>query len=112
MGQPRQDRQFVNGAFIKRVWVDKNDSSNELFNVGLKKKDFIAEIEKLEEDERGFVNLSMGSQKADRDKFSLWEKEPMTQSSNRSSKSSSTSTASQAKQEEPAVADDTDDLPF
>lgn len=111
MGQPRQDRQFVNGAFIKRVWVDKNDSSNELFSMGLKKKDFIAEIEKLEEDERGFVNLSMGSQKANRDKFSLWEKEPMTQSSNGSSKSSSTP-ASKAKQEEPAIADDTDDLPF
>lgn len=105
-------RRFVNGAFIKRVWVDDDDSSNELFNVGLKKDDFIAEIEKLEADERGFINLSMGSQKENRDKFSLWEKEDKPAQSRSRTSSNNTRSSTPPRETPVAEVDDTDDLPF
>lgn len=103
MGQQKQDRKFVNGFYGKRVWAD---GDNELFGIGLKKKDFIKNIEAIPEDANGFINLTMGSQKADHDKFSLWPREEKKQSSSSSTSSQAPSSSSLP------PADDTDDLPF
>lgn len=104
MAQPKssKDRKFVNGLFVKRVWVDPNDSSNELFGLGVKKKDFLQNIQSIQEDENGFINLSMGSQKEDRDKFSVWQKEP---------KESKPTTKASTPAPVPAASNE-DDLPF
>lgn len=63
------NRQYVNGAFFKKVY-EKNDAL--IIGVGIKKKEFIENLQALPEDGRGFVNLTIGTQKKDKNKFSLW----------------------------------------
>lgn len=104
--EQKKDRKFVNGVFVKRVWVDSKDSRNELFGFGIKKRDFIQNIERIQEDEKGFINLTLGSQKEDHDKLSLWEKDEQANTSRTTSTSQTTTSASAT-----PPADD-DDLPF
>lgn len=119
MAQPQQktDRKFINAFFGKRVWRDGNDPDRELFSIGLKKADFLSEIDAIQEDDRGFINLTMGSQKADPSKMSLFEQEKKHDSAGgkQQTKYQSKSTPpskSSPKQKEETAADDSDDLPF
>lgn len=63
------ERKFINGAYLKKVY-DKNDSL--LIGFGFIKDKFIAELQALQPDERGFVNLTIGTQKNDKSKYSIW----------------------------------------
>lgn len=110
----QNDKEYVNSIFIKKVY---ENGDNRLYGVGVKKKDFLKQIEALEENEKGFINLTMGTQKNDTDKMSLWvdNREPQASSSSKSdsgksskSTGSSKSTTKKKTEEE----DDGDDLPF
>ena len=61
---------YINSAFLKKVY-DKNDSL--LIGMGIKKEEFLKDIAALEADDRGWVNLTIGTQKNDKSKYSLWE---------------------------------------
>jgi hypothetical protein len=71
---------YIQGAFIKQ---SKNES---FIDFGIKKKEFLESIEGLVADEKGFINLTIGKQKADPSKYSLWLNEWKPDSSKKSSK--------------------------
>ena len=59
-------REFIKGLFVKK-------SNNDTFiNIGVKKQEFLDHIETLKTDEKGFINLTMASQKNDPSKYSVW----------------------------------------
>lgn len=104
----RQDRKFVNGLFARRVWAD---GKNELFGIGIKKDEFIRNIQAIPADSKGFINLTLGSQKTDYDKFSLWLKDEQ-QNNNSSSYSNNRSTPPPPSTSSNLPPSDDDDLPF
>lgn len=63
------NRKYINSFFGKKSY---QDGDSMLFSVGLKKKDFLKEINALPENENGFINLTIGTQKADQNKISLF----------------------------------------
>ncbi len=69
--QRNGDRKWVNGMFVKKVW-QSDDKETALFGIGIKKQEFLAEITALQADDRGFINLTMGAQKDDIKKYSVW----------------------------------------
>jgi len=93
-----KDKKYVNGIFFKKTWEDENDAGNFLASVGVKKEEFIKNIQSLPPDSRGFINLSFGRQKADPNKYSLWLDEYVR--------------TSQANSPTNSGAGTTDDLPF
>lgn len=103
----QNDRKFVNGFFAKQVWAD---GDRQLLGVGIKKDEFIKNLQAIRADENGFINLTMGSQKADPLKFSLFESDYKKGNSSSSSSSSSNNKPSSSPSTPPP--DDTDDLPF
>lgn len=72
--------QYIQGAFIKQA---KNES---FIDFGIKKKEFLESIEGLVADEKGFINLTIGKQKADPNKYSLWLNDWKPNTSKKSSK--------------------------
>jgi hypothetical protein len=60
------ENKFVPGVFAK---TGKNPA---FINIGIKLDDFKKYINKLKPDDRGFVNFSMGKQKSDPSKYSMW----------------------------------------
>lgn len=58
-------REFIKGLFAKK-------STEPFTNLSIKKSEFLAQIESLKEDEKGFINLTMAPQKNDPAKFSVW----------------------------------------
>lgn len=106
----RQDRKFVNGLFARRVWAD---GKNELFGIGIKKDEFIRNIQAIPADSTGFINLTLGSQKTDYDKFSLWLKDEQQNNSNSYSNNRSTQTPPPPPPTSSNLPpSDDDDLPF
>lgn len=61
-----ENNKFAQGVFIKK---GKNPKFTD---VGIKIEDFIKYLKTLKPDARGFVNFSVGTQKADPSKFSMW----------------------------------------
>jgi len=60
------ETKFIPGVFAK-------ESKNPAFiNIGIKLEDFKNYINNLKPDSRGFVNFSMGKQKNDPTKYSMW----------------------------------------
>jgi single-stranded DNA-binding protein len=109
MAQPRQDRKFINGFFAKRFW-QRDDA--EMISIGLKKDEFIRDIEAMSADDRGFINLTMGSQKADPAKFSLFPQEDRRDKSSSAYSSAKSNTQPSRPSSSTPPPDDTDDLPF
>ncbi len=66
---------YVNAIFLKKNWEDPADPGNILIRVGIKKAEFLKEIQAIQEDPRGFINLTIGRQKQDPSKFSMWQDE-------------------------------------
>lgn len=60
-----QKREFIKGLFAKK-------GAEPFTNLSIKKADFLAQIESLKEDEKGFINLTMAPQKNDPAKYSVW----------------------------------------
>lgn len=60
-----QKREFIKGLFAKK-------GAEPFTNLSIKKSEFLAQIESLKEDEKGFVNLTMAPQKNDPAKYSVW----------------------------------------
>lgn len=60
------ENKFAQGVFIKKA---KNPKFTD---VGIKIEDFIKYLKTLTPDSRGFVNFSVGTQKSDTSKFSMW----------------------------------------
>lgn len=58
-------REFIKGLFAKK-------GAEPFTNLSIKKADFLAQIESLKEDEKGFINLTMAPQKNDPAKYSVW----------------------------------------
>lgn len=61
--------------YLNSIYVKKTYSSVEggiMLGVGIKKEDLLRELQAIPADERGWINLSMGSQKNNPDKFSTW----------------------------------------
>ena len=61
-------KQYVNGLFPVR----KNGPYGEFFNIGVKKEVILKEIEAMDADPRGFINLTMSPQKTNPDKYSVY----------------------------------------
>lgn len=66
MGQPKN---YLNGIFVKK----KTGQYGEFFSIGIKKKEFIEQLQRLQEDGKGFVNLTMTPQRDDASKYSVYE---------------------------------------
>lgn len=63
-------RKYLNGAFLKQSY-NRNDSL--LINMWVPNlAEFVKEIQALTPDEKGGINLTIGTQKADKTKYSLW----------------------------------------
>lgn len=60
-----QKREFIKGLFAKK-------GAEPFTNLSIKKSEFLAQIESLKEDEKGFINLTMAPQKNDPSKYSVW----------------------------------------
>jgi hypothetical protein len=113
MGQPTKT--YINGLFVKRVWRDSNDFENELFSLGVKKQQLIEELEKLQENKDGFINLSMGRSKKDGDpnKFSVWENDyTPTQRGSTTQNKPRPSSSKPTSNQQASVDSGSDDLPF
>jgi len=103
MGQPKN---YLNGIFAKK----KTGQYGEFFSVGLKKKEFIEQLNRIQEDERGFVNLVMTPQQADPSKYSVYEDNWKPNSSaNNAAASNPRTPATDSMMADPGVSDD---LPF
>jgi hypothetical protein len=111
MAYQKQDRKYINSVFLKKAW---GSGDSILINVGVKREELIEDLKKLPINERGFVNLTIGTHKDDSDKFSLWFEE--SKNSNSSSKStppkSSTTSSSTPQSKQTVEPSSTDDLPF
>lgn len=60
-----QKKEFINGLFVKKA-------TDPFIKIGVRKDEFIKQIQALETDEKGFFNLTMAPQKNDPSKFSVW----------------------------------------
>lgn len=70
---PKNQNQQTNREFVNGIFVTKREGQyGEFFSLGLKKEDVIANLQALEEDDRGFVNLTMTPQKGDPNKYSVY----------------------------------------
>jgi len=58
-------KEFIKGLFVKK-------SNDTFINIGVKKQEFLNHIETLKTDEKGFINLTMATQKNDPSKYSVW----------------------------------------
>lgn len=72
MSENKTKPKYINAIFLKKIWEKPEDPSNLLLSVGIKKEQFIKEIQALVADPRGFINLTIGRQKVDTAKYSLW----------------------------------------
>lgn len=72
MSGTTKDREYINGVFMSKTWGN-DDNSSIMGRIGIKKEEFIEQLMGIDEDERGFINLSFGTQKNDEKKFSLWK---------------------------------------
>jgi hypothetical protein len=107
MAYQKQDRKFVNSIFLTKTW---GEGDSILISTGINRDEFIKELKALPANEKGFVNLTIGTQKNDSNKFSMWLNEGRQSSSSSSASSSKPTPAPQLKQTvEPSS---TDDLPF
>lgn len=110
MGQPQQEKKnYVNGIFAKRVWTD---GDRQLFSLGVKKAALIKELQSLKENENGFVNLTMGTQKDNTEKFSVWVDDYIKTNASSSSSQKTTNSKPATKQTQSASVEADDDLPF
>lgn len=111
MANQQTNKKFINGVFVKKVWQDATDVDNSLFGIGIKKEELLHYLNEAEEDERGFINWTMGSQKGDRRKLFIWENdfvpEKRAGGSNYNKASKPSYKALESKEE-----DTSDDLPF
>lgn len=117
MSATTKERDYIDGVFMKKFW-NNSDNTSIMVGVGLKKREVIDQLEAMEEDEKGFVNLVMGTQKSDQSKFSLWKDNrdnapaktsPPPPSAN---KKSPPPTKTKNTPQPPVAEDDDDDLPF
>jgi hypothetical protein len=113
----QKEKDYINNLFVKRVWKDPKDPSKELFSVGVKVKELVAELQKLSTNEQGFANLTMGTRKNDKDKMSVWIDDYKSDNKQRSSSNSQShpnSSNSQSSNTPPPATKqvDDDDLPF
>lgn len=68
-----EQKQYLNSIFVKKAnWTDRNDPSNILLGAGIKVDEFIKELQKIPQKANGFINLSIGRQKNDPSKYSVW----------------------------------------
>jgi hypothetical protein len=66
--ESKSNREFVNGIFVTK----REGPYGEFFSLGLKKEEIIEQIQNLEEDDKGFVNLTMTPQKSNPNKYSVY----------------------------------------
>jgi hypothetical protein len=104
-----ETKNWVNSLYVKRKWSD--GSGKELISVGVKKKDFLLFLQKVEENKNGFVNITLGTQTNDVDKFSAWLDDKGQNGSNSTSTNTSQSTPTQTSNSS-QPSNDNDDLPF
>lgn len=110
MGKPQQESTLINGFFGRRVWRSDEDPDNELFGVGIHVENFIKSLRELPANNKGFVNLTIGTQKKDNNKLTMFYREYEGDRQQPSSSSSpSAAQAPKSKQQE-ELSDD--DLPF
>lgn len=103
-------RVLINGLFTKIVWTDPADPARILLSQGFKRDEFIKELMKLPVNPRGFVDITLSTQRADKKKLTAFYQE-YTPSGGNANKTFSQQPASQ----QPAPASPsspTDDLPF
>ncbi len=63
----KQAKQYMNGVFVTKV----EGSYGPFFRMGIKKEEFIKNLNALEADAKGFVNFTMSEQRADASKYSV-----------------------------------------
>jgi hypothetical protein len=61
-------KQYLNGIYASK----RNGQYGEFFNLSFRKQQVIEELQKLKEDDKGFVNFKMTSQKVDPNKYSVY----------------------------------------
>ena len=64
-------KDYLDSIFMSRGWDDPSNPFNFIGRMGIKKEDFIGELNALQADERGFINLDFSPQRADPKKFSV-----------------------------------------
>lgn len=64
-----KERKFLDGAFLKEVYRSEESM---LVSLGINKAKFIAELQAIPANEKGFFNLTIGPQKNDKKKWSMW----------------------------------------
>jgi hypothetical protein len=64
-------KDYLDSIFMSRGWDDPSNPFNFIGRMGIKKEDFIGELNALQADERGFINLDFTPQRADPKKFSV-----------------------------------------
>ena len=109
-----KNRELITGVFIKRIWTDKTDIKNELFSMGVHKRQLIDQLEALVENEKGMINFTFGAQKADRDKFYMWINDfvPQKQSGGSNYKKPADKPSSPPVEDPASPPAEDDDLPF
>ena len=74
MADQKPPKQYINKIFISKKWEDKaNDSV--LYSVGIVVDDFIKELKKHPVNDKGILNLTLVTQKTDKNKMSLFYEE-------------------------------------
>jgi hypothetical protein len=69
-------RKWLEKVFIKKVWSDGDRPLPAfMLGVGAVKEDLLAQIEAIPADDRGFINFTIGTQKKDPTKYSIWQDE-------------------------------------
>jgi len=74
MADQKPPKQYVNAIFVQKKWEDKSTDSV-LYSVGIKVEDFIKELKKWPTNDKGMLNLTLVTQKSDKNKMSLFYEE-------------------------------------
>ena len=100
--QTTNTRKYINGVFLRKVWEDI-PRGGILIGQGINKEEYLKEIQAIPADDRGFINLTIGTQRNDTSKLSLWlDDRPRPSVDNNYKKPG----------DERTSPNDTDDLPF